>query len=128
MSFTVQVKTTYVIQETAVGQTYPMLLPWERWLTDDVKSHARIGGGTIPPNSTNFQVDFAGITTLTTLWFFPEADMEVTLGSNINQSVPVQAGGCVGFMRAVIPSNDALRIKYTGTEPAAFSVVWAGDA
>jgi hypothetical protein len=127
MSFTVQAKMIIVVQESPGGLS-PMLLPWERLVTDEGKSHARMGGGSVPPNTTDLHVDFPGITTLTTLWFFPEADMDVTLGSTLNQATPVKAGGCIGFMRGVVSASDALRLRYTGAEAANFAVVWAGDA
>jgi hypothetical protein len=124
MSFSVQTKINMVVQESA-GETYPMLLPWERHLTDQ-GSTARIGGGVIPPGSQNLLIAFPNITTLTTLWFYPEVAMQVTLGNGQNQALSVGPGGCVGFMGAAVAASNALHVTYTGTDPGGYCVVWCG--
>jgi hypothetical protein len=126
MPFTIKTTMNVVLEEYAAAGYPPMLLPWEKRMTAD-HTTARMGGGVIPPGSNNVTVDFPGITTLTTLWFYPEVAMSVIFGAANAEPIDVQAGGCVGFTQSSLDAASALRVTYTGTDPGGYSVVWAGD-
>ena len=125
MPYTIHATLSLVVQETP-GVPSPMLLPWQKALTD-AGTTARIGGGLIPAATADVPITFPNLTTLSTLWFFPEADMEITLGDGTHvTAVPVQAGGCFGFIHGSLPATDALLVTNVGAEPAGYSVVWGG--
>ena len=126
MAFTLKTTMNVVLQESPAPALPGMLLPWEKKLSDDAAT-ARMGGGIVQPQSQDYKVTFPGITTLTTLWFYPEAPMAVKLGGGSPAALQVQAGGCVGFTHASVPADEALRVTYDGTEPAGFFVVWGGS-
>jgi hypothetical protein len=124
MSYTIKTTMNVVIEE-APGETYPMLLPWNKGLTAEGTT-AHIGGGMIPAHANNVKVDLPTITTASTIWFYPDADMDVSLGSTNTGVIHVLAGGCIGFSHAAGPADGALRVTYTGDDPAAYCLVWGG--
>lgn len=126
MSFTLKTTMTIVLQESPTEGYPPMVLPFEKRL-EDAHPHARMGGGVIPPGAQNAKVDFPGLTTLRTLWFYPEAAMSVLIGAANGEAVVVEAGGCVGFTHGSLPAANALRITYTGTAPGGYCVVYGGN-
>ena len=125
MPFTVR-STMNIVLEESPGQISPMLLPWAR-LIEDAGPTARIGGGTIPVSSSDFQVSLPGITTVTTLWFFPEVDMGVKVGAGNATPIVVSGGGCYGFSHGSLAASGAIRVDYNGADPGPFTVVWCGS-
>ena len=124
MSFAVKTNFTIVVQE---GDSGGMVLPWQKGMICE-DSTARIGGGSVPSGTDKLTVVFAGITTLTTLFFAPEVAMEVRWGSPDAAPMQVEAGGVVGFTKGNMPADEALTVSYTGEGGAAggFCVVWGG--
>ena len=125
MSYTIKTTQIVVLEEAAPPGLPPMLLPWEKRLVD-AGTTARMGGGVIPVGATNLEVVFSGVATITTLWFYPDADVEVSLGNGNSTTVAVQAGGCIGFTHGGGLASGALRVTYAGAEDSTFSVVWGG--
>ena len=125
MSYTIKTTQILVLEEAAPPGYPPMLLPWEKRL-EDTGTTARIGGGVIPAGATDAEISLPGVTNVTTLWFYPEADVEVSLGAENVGSIAVQAGGCIGFTHGSSPAMGALRVTYAGLEDSAYSVVWGG--
>lgn len=126
MAFSVKTTLDFVLQESPAQGLNPMLLPWSR-LVEDAGGTARMGGGVIPAGAQNVKVDFPGITTLSTLFVFPDADVEIVYGPANAQPIPVLAGGCTGFSRGNYPADQGLRFTYAGTQDASFVMVWAGS-
>ena len=125
MAFNVKTTMQLVLEENGTGTIPPMLLPFEKRLTDPAP-HAHTGGGVVPPHTENFVVQLPGITTLTTFWFYPDADMDVLLGEGTTTPVRVLAGGCLGFAHGSAPAEGVLRLSYDGDEPASFTFIWGG--
>lgn len=127
MSFTIRTTQIIVLEETQAPGYPPMLLPWEKHL-EDIGTTARIGGGVIPAHSTNLEILLSGADTVTTLWFYPEATMDVSLGAGNADKITVNAGGCIGFSRGGGPgSGELLRVTYDGDEDSSYTVVWGGS-
>jgi hypothetical protein len=125
MSFTITTTQILVLEETQAPGYPPMLLPWEKRLLD-AGTTARIGGGVIPAGANNLEVVFPGVEMITTLWFYPEADVEISLGNGNNTKVTVHAGGCIGFTHGIGLASGSLRVTYGGAEDSSYAVVWGG--
>lgn len=126
MAFTIQTVMNVVIQEPPGGSApQPLLLPWEKRLQDEAP-YARIGGGLMPPHSNKTKIDFPGITTLTTLWFYPAAEVDVYIGGVNSTPTHLLPGACIGYTHGSMAAASALAITYQGSDPAGYYVVWAG--
>jgi len=125
MSFTIATTQIMVLTQDLTGGYPPMMLPWEKRISD-AGTTARIGGGVVPAHADELVIELPGITTVSTLWFCPDAAMDVFIGAGNTVATPVLAGGCVGFTAGALSATGILRVTYDGDDDTTYAIVWGG--